>query len=106
MTAIQFGGCEEKAGQARQDYMAGKITVEDFFRRVNTAHGLSSYDNLLPEGSCRQKRAADDLDFDPVQAYPSMVPLDLGENDLQWEHLSPESLIREGQKGPQRLCDK
>jgi len=97
MTAIQFG---------EQDYMAGKITVEDFFRRVNTAHGLSSYDNLLPEESCRQKRAADDLDFDPVQAYPSMVPLARGKNDLQWEYLTPEGLIQEDQKGHQRLCDK
>ncbi len=110
MTDTQFDEWEENARQARRDYMAGKIMAKEFLRRIDTTQELSSYDTvkqeLPPEESCWQKRVADDLDFDPVKAYPLMMSLDLRRDEPQWEYLTPEDLIWEDQKGHQSLRDR
>ncbi len=109
MTTVQFGEWEENARQARRDYMAGKIKAEEFLRRIDTTHELSSYDTVkqeLPKETAWQKRVACDPDFDPVQAYPPMMSLDIGKDNPRWEFLTPEDLIREDQQGHQSLRDK
>lgn len=113
MTTIQYGDWEENARAARREYVAGKITAEEFLRRIDTTHELESYDTikqeLPPEESVWQKRVAADLDFDPVRQYPSsLMVLDLrgATNDPQWEYLTTEDLIRKDQKGHQSLRDQ
>jgi len=110
MTTAQFGEWEENARQARRDYMADKIPSEEFLRRIDTTHEFSRYDTVkqeLPsEESYWQKRIAGDPDFDPVQAYPPMMSLDLGKDTPQWEFLAPVDLMRENQKGHQNLRDR
>lgn len=110
MTSIQYGDWEENARAARREYVAGKITAEEFLRRIDTTHELESYDTveqvLLPEESVWQKRVAADLDFDPMRQYPSFfMVLDLREaaNDPQWKYLTAEDLIRKDQEGHQNL---
>lgn len=55
MTMTQYGDWEEIARKARRDYIAGKITAEEFLRRIDTTHELDSYDiakqELPPEES-------------------------------------------------------
>lgn len=101
MTAVQYGEWESNARQARQAYIAGKIEAEEFLRRIDTTHELTSYDTikqeLLPEESLWQKRVAANLDFDPERQYPSsFMVLDLSKplDNPQWQYLTAEDLIR------------
>lgn len=111
MTSLQYGDWEENARAARREYVAGKITAEEFLRRIDTTHELESYvtvkQELPPEKSAWQKRVAADLDFDPVWQYPaSFMALDLREGHPQWRDLTAEDWIRKDQKGHQSLRDQ
>ncbi len=113
MTSIQYEEWETNARQARREYMAGKIKAEEFLRRIDTTHELTSYDTvkqgLPPEENFWQKRVAADLDFDPEQKYPaSFMVLDLSKpmDNPQWQYYTREELIQKDQKGHQSLRDK
>lgn len=113
MTSLQYGDWEENARAARREYVAGKITAEEFLRRIDTTHELESYvtvkQELPPEESIWQKRVAADLDFDPERQYPSsLMLLDLSKpsDDPQWQYLTAEELIRKDQEGHQSLKDQ
>lgn len=113
MTAVQYDEWEANARQARREYIDGKITAEEFLRRIDTTHELSSYDTmkqeLIAEESVWQKRVAADLDFAPEQDYPSsFMALDLREptDDPKWQYFSREELIRKDREGHQSLQDK
>lgn len=111
MTSLQYGDWEENARAARREYVSGKITAEEFLRRIDTTHDLESYVTVkqeLPlEKSAWQKRVAADLDFDPVWQYPaSFMELDLREGHPQWRDLTAEDWIRKDQKGHQSLRDQ
>lgn len=113
MTPIQYEEWEATACQARRDYMAGRIKAEEFLRRIDTTHELTSYDTvkqeLPPEESFWQKRVAADLDFDPERKYPaSFMALDLSKptDNPQWQYLTRENLIQKDQQGHQSLRDE
>lgn len=113
MMPAQYDEWEANARQARREYMAGKIKAEEFLRRIDTTHELTSYDTikqeLPPEESVWQKRVAADLGFDPEQDYPaSFMALDLGEDidDPQWQHFTRADLIQKDQEGHQSLREK
>lgn len=113
MTTVQYGEWEENARRARREYMAGKTKAEEFLRRIDTTHELSSYDTskreLLPEESVWQKRVAADLDFYSEREYPpSFMELDLRESTdhPQWKFFAVEDLIRKDQEGHQSLREQ
>ncbi|MEY8260379.1 hypothetical protein AALA80_08500 [Oscillospiraceae bacterium 50-60] len=113
MTPIQYEEWETNARQARRKYMAGKIKAEEFLRRIDTTHELTSYDTvkqeLPPEESFWQKRVAADLDFNPEQKYPaSFMVLDLSKpmDHPQWQYYTREELIQKDQEGHQSLQNK
>ena len=113
MTPIQYEEWEANARQARRDYVVGKIKAEEFLRRIDTTHELTSYNTvkqeLLPEESFWQKRVAADLDFDPERKYPaSFMALDLSKptDNPQWQYLTRDNLIQKDQQGHQSLRDE
>lgn len=113
MPPVQYDEWEANARQARRVYMDGKITAEDFLRRIDTTHELGSYDTvkqeLPPEETVWQKRVAADLDFDPERDYPqSFMELDLREptGDPKWQYFTREELVRKDQKGHQSLREE
>lgn len=110
MSFFQYGEWEDNARHARHDYIAGKISAEEFLRRIDTMHDLDSYDTvkqeLLPEESVWQKRVAADPDFDPQRRYQPMMVLDLGVDVPQWQYLSEEELIRKDQEGHRSLREQ
>lgn len=113
MTVPQYGEWEENARQARREYVAGRLTAEEFLHRVDTTHELDSYDTVTKEPSTEksnwQKRVTANPDFDPELKYPSsMVILDLrtDTDTPQWQYLSREELIRKDQEGHQSLRDQ
>ncbi len=111
MTSIQYGNWEENARAARREYVAGKITAEEFLRCIDTTHELDSYDTvkqeLPPEESVWQRIVAGNLDFDPARQYPaSFMDLDLGKGQSQWQYFTREELIQKDQEGHQSLRDQ
>lgn len=113
MTVPQYGEWEENVRQARREYVAGRLTAEEFLRRIDTTHELSSYDTakqeLPPEESAWQGKVAGNPDFDPMRSYPSsMMVLDLRStaDDPRWQFLTREDLMREDQEGHQSLRDE
>lgn len=113
MTVPQYGEWEENARQARREYVAGRLTAEEFLHRVDTTHELDSYDTVKQEPSTEkskwQKRVTANPDFDPELKYPSsMMILDLrtDTDTPQWQYLSREELILKDQEGHQSLRDQ
>ena len=95
MPPVQYDEWEANARQARREYMDGKITAEEFLRRIDTTHELGCYDTakqeLPPEETVWQKRVAADLNFDPERDYPpSFMALDLREatDEPVWRYFS------------------
>lgn len=113
MPPVQYDEWEANARQARREYMDGKITAEEFLRRIDTTHELGSYDTVKQEHPSEetvwQKRVAADLDFDPARDYPqSFMELDLREptEDPKWQYFTREELVRKDQKGHQSLREE
>ena len=100
----------ENARLARIEYLNGKLTAEQFLRRIDTTHELTSYEadkaELVGE-TAWQRKVAGDVGFDPVTHYPEMFQvLDLGTENPEWELLTREDLRRRDQEGHQSLREK
>lgn len=72
---------------------------------------LKSYDvkecELLPEESAWQKLVARNIDFDTENFFPqTMMFLDLGSENPQWENLTAEQLQEQAQEGDTSLRAK
>ena len=100
----------ENARLARMEYLDGKLTAEDFLRRIDTTHELGSYEAgkvELMEETVWQNRVAGDFGFDSETYYPeAMQVLDLGAAEPKWELRTADDLRREDQKGHQSLREK
>lgn len=106
----QYEVWSENARLARMEYLKGKLTAEEFLRRIDTTHELESYEAdkaELVEETMWQRMAAGDLGFDPETHYPEMMQvLDLGEAEPKWELYTADDLRREDQEGHQSLREK
>ena len=95
---------------ARMEYLNGKLTAEEFLRRVDTTHELENYGTdkaELVEETAWQRMVAGNLSFDAETHYPEMMHmLDLGAEDPKWELRTADELRREDQKGHQSLREK
>lgn len=67
----------ENARMAREEYVQGNLTAEEFLRKVDTTHELTSYevDKIdLPDGPSRwQRLVARDFRFDPERYFPEKM---------------------------------
>ena len=111
MDYVQYGDWSENARLARIDYLGGKLTAEEFLRRIDTMHDLTDYtmDGVqAPDVDTPwQRMVAGDMGFDPETHYPEQVMvLDLGTEDPKWQVLSADALRRRDQAGHQSLRDK
>ena len=106
----QYTAWSENARLARMEYLNGKLTAEEFLRRIDTTHELTSYETdraELVEETDWQRKVAGDFSFDPVTHYPEMFQvLDLGAEDPKWELLTRDDLRRRDQEGHQSLREK
>jgi hypothetical protein len=100
----------ENARLARMEYLDGKLTAEEFLRRIDMTHELNSYEAdkaELVEETVWQNRVAGDFSFDPETYYPETIQvLDLGSAEPKWELRTAEDLRKEDQKGHQSLREK
>jgi len=107
----QYDQWSENARLAREEYVRGMLTAEEFLRKIDTTHELTSYEAgkvNLPDGpSMWQRLVARDFRFDSERYFPEkMARLTLGVPDPQWQILTADDQRREAQKGHQGLKEK
>ena len=107
----QYDQWSENARLAREEYVQGKLTAEEFLRKIDTTHELTSYEAGkidLPDGpSMWQRLVEKDFRFSPDRYFPEkMARLNLSDPDPQWQILTADDLRRKAQKGHQSLKEK
>ena len=107
----QYDQWSENARLAREEYVRGKLTAEEFLRKIDTTHELTSYEvdkiDLPDAPSMWQRLVAKDFTFDPERYYPeSYAHLNLNDEDPQWKIFSAADLRRRDQQGHQSLKEK
>lgn len=108
----QYDTWSENARLARMEYLKGKLTAEEFLRRIDTTHELESYETDRAEQVSQtvwQQRVAADISFDLEVRYPETMQcldLDLGVAGPKWEICTADDLRRQEQKGHQSLREK
>lgn len=111
----QYDAWSENARLARMEYLKGKLTAEEFLRRIDTTHELDSYEadragRVEQIGqTVWQKRVAGDITFDPEVRYPETIQcldFDLGATEPKWEIYTAEDLRRQEQQGHQSLRER
>lgn len=104
----QYDQWSENARLAREEYVQGELTAEEFLRKIDTTHELASYEAdkiVLPdEPSIWQRLIERDFRFDPERYFPKeKAHLILGVHDPQWQILTADDQRRAAQKGHQSL---
>ena len=107
----QYDRWSENARLAREEYVQGKLTAEEFLRKIDTTHELTSYEaskvNLSDGPSRWQQLVARNFRFDPERYFPEeKAHLNLSDPDPQWQILTADDQRREAQKGHQSLKEK
>lgn len=106
----RYNAWSENARLARMEYLKGKLTEEEFLRRIDTTHELENYEVDKAEQigqTVWQKRVAGDISFDPEVCYPEAFQLlDLRAPDAEWEVYTADDLRRRDQEGHQSLREK
>ena len=106
----QYNTWSENARLARIEYLEGKLTAEEFLRRIDMTQELTSYETgkaELVEEKGWQRLVAGKFSFDPETHYPKVMQvLDLREPEPKWKLYTAEDLRREDQKGHQSLREK
>ena len=98
----QYDAWSENARLARMEYLKGKLTAEDYLRRIGTTYKLDSCkaDRAEPVGqTVWQKWMAGDISFAPEVCYPETIQcLDLGAIEPKWEIYTADDLRRQEHK--------
>ncbi len=106
----QYEAWSENARLAGMEYLKGKLTAEEFLRRIDTTHELENYEadkTELVEETAWQRMVAGNFSFDAETHYPEMMQvLDLGEAEPKWELYTADDLRKQDQEGHQSLREK
>lgn len=107
----QYDKWSENARLARTEYVQGMLTAEEFLRKIDTAHELTSYEagkvKMSDGPSMWQRLVARYFTFDSERYFPKeMITLDLSDPDPQWKMLTADDLRRKAQQGHQSLKEK
>ena len=106
----KYDAWSENARLARMEYLRGRLTAEEFLRRIDTTRELESYEAGKAERveeTAWQRMVAGNFAFDAETHYPEMIQvLDLSVAEPKWELRTREDLRREDQEGHQSLREK
>ena len=101
------------AHSARLDYLCGKLTAEEFLKKIDIYSELESYtaekkDTGSPGDTPWRQRVKRNLDFDPMKDYEPIMSLDLseGSDGAQWQYYTKEQLAKWDRDGQESLRDK
>lgn len=109
----QYDQWSENARLAREEYVQELLTAEEFLRKIDTTHELTSYEagkiDLSDEPSLWQRLVARNFRFDPERYFPEKMAYlnwTLDDPDPQWQILTADDQRRAAQKGHQSLKEK
>ncbi len=107
----QYDAWSENARLARMDYLSGKLTAEEFLRKIDTMHDLESYAVTTPKEPPKQtiwqRLVAKSIGFDAERHYPeSFQMLDLTAANPTWQTISADELRARDQEGHRSLRDQ
>lgn len=97
------------AKQARLDYIDGKITAEEFIRRIDKYGELKDFTAQKTEQtdeSILERLVKQDLNFDSARRYFDIRALDLGEADPQWKVVKAEEWMKQEQGSHRPLAEQ
>lgn len=107
----QYDAWSENARLAYKEYSKGKLTAEEFLRRIDTGHDLNCYEAgkaELVEETPWQQMVACGWDFDPSSYYPNgymQLTMSSSDEKAAWQSFSAEDLRRRDQRG-HRVCER
>jgi hypothetical protein len=99
----------EMAKQARLDYIDGKISAEEFIRRIDKYGELKDFTAQKTEQtgeSVLERLVKQDLNFDPARRYFDIQTLDLGESNPQWKVVTAEERMKRDQGSHRPLAEQ
>lgn len=100
----------EAARQARMEYLAGKISAEEFIRRIDKYGELKDFTAQKTEQktgeSTLERLVKRNLNFDPARRYFDIMRLDLGEANSQWRIVTAEEWMRRDQGNRRPLAER
>ena len=99
----------EMAKQARLDYIDGKISAEEFIRRIDKYGELKDFTAQKTEQtseSILERMVKQDLNFDPVRRYFDIQTLDFREPNPQWKIVTAEEWMRSEQGTRRPLAEQ
>lgn len=100
----------DAARQARMYYLDGKISAEEFIRRIDKYGELKDFTAQKTEQqtgeSILERLVKRDLSFDPARRYFDVMRLDLGEADPQWKIMTAEEWMRREQGDHRPLAEQ
>ena len=100
----------DEARQARMDYLDGKITAEDFIRRIDKYGELSDFISQKTAQdtgeSVLERMVKQNLSFDPERRYFDILTLDLGEANPQWKTVTAEEWLKREQGNRRPLAER
>lgn len=108
----QYDAWSENARLAYKEYSKGKLTAEEFLRRIDAGHDLNCYEAgkaELVEETPWQRMVARGWDFDPELHYPkeyARLDLSPSQGKAEWQFFTADDLRRRDQQGHQSLREK
>lgn len=97
------------AKQARLDYIDGKISAEEFIRRIDKYGELTDFTAQKTEQtreSILERLVKKDLSFDLARRYFDVQTLDLEEPNPQWKIMTAEEWMRSEQGSRRPLAEQ
>ncbi len=102
----------DDASTARVEYLEGKISGDEFLRRINPEG-----EELDLDSPCQtpaedilftpwEQLVAGDISFDPKRHFQTMQFLDLGAEDLQWNLVTAKEQESRSKHGNESLLEK
>lgn len=99
----------EMAKQTRMDYLDGKISAEEFIRRIDKYGELKDFTAQKTEQTAEsilERFVKQDLNFDPARRYFDIQTLDLSEPKPQWKIVTAEEWMRNEQGTHRPLAEQ
>lgn len=111
MDYAEYEAWLQMANAARKNYLQGKLTAEQFLRKIDVRKDLDSYTVVQhPKPEVREtewrKNVERNLNFDPEYHYEDCMTLDLGQKNPQWKVETTEEQMKAAKGGYEGLREK
>lgn len=113
MSIAEYDDWITLAHSTRIDYLSGKLTAEEFLKKIDIYSELESYtaerkDTVSPDATDWRFRIRHDLNFDPLKDFEPMMVLDLREGDsgAAWQYFERDDLAKLSRGGQESLHKK